>query len=205
MGSTLDGVGSDLSSVLSIGHSNHSLDRFLHLLSANGVGVLVDVRSSPQSRFASQFNAPALRDTLRAQGIRYLEMGPELGGRPDNPSYYDSEGHVRYDRLAASEPFLRGIDRLVQGSREYRVAVMCSEEDPANCHRWRLIGRVLGTRGIEMLHIRGDGTVETNEQVSASDVRQHRDLYQMPLFDAATDRWRSTKPVGALDRGERPR
>jgi uncharacterized protein (DUF488 family) len=198
-------VGNDLGNVLSIGHSNQGLDSFLHLLAANRIEVVVDVRSSPQSRFASQFNAPTLRDALRAQGMRYLEMGRELGGRPEDPTYYDSEGHVRYDRLAASEPFLRGIDRLVQGLCEYRVAVMCSEEDPANCHRWRLIGRVLGTRGIEMAHIRGDGTVETDEQVSASDLRQHRDLYQMPLFDAATDRWRSTKPVGAFDRGERSR
>lgn len=197
-------MGSDLS-VLSIGHSNHSLDRFLHLLAANAIDVVADVRSTPQSRFTSQFNAPTLSEALRAHGIRYVGMGRELGGRPDNPEYYDNDGHVRYDRLAQSEAFRRGVDRLVQGLHEYRIAVMCSEEDPANCHRWRLIGRVLASRGIKMAHIRGDGTVETDEQVSASDVRQHRDLYQMPLFDAKSNRWRSTKPVAAFDRSEQPR
>lgn len=198
-------MGSDLHAILSVGHSNHPLEQFLDLLAANRVDVVVDIRSSPQSRYASQFNAPTLRDALRTRRIRYLEMGRELGGRPDDPAYYDGDGHVRYDRLAASAPFQRGIDRLVHGSHDHVIAVMCSEEDPANCHRWRLVGRVLATRGIDMAHIRGDGTVDTNEQVADADVRQHRDLYQMPLFDGASPRWRSTKPVAAFDRGESPR
>lgn len=189
--------------ILSIGHSTHRLDRFLTLLAAHEIDVVVDVRSNPQSRHASQFNAPALRDALVAHRIRYLPMGEELGGRPSDREYYDADGHVRYDRLALSGPFLRGIDRLLEGSRSYRIAVMCSEEDPANCHRWRLIGRVLADRGIEMGHIRGDGTVQTNERVAASDVQQHRELYQTQLFDGATDRWRSTRPVASLGRDER--
>lgn len=189
--------------ILSIGHSTHGLDRFLELLASHEIDVVVDVRSNPQSRHASQFNAPTLQDALIARRIRYLPMGDELGGRPSNPDYYDADGHVRYDRVAASDAFLRGIDRLVQGSRTFRIAVMCSEEDPANCHRWRLIGRVLSRRGVEMGHIRGDGTVQANERVAASDVQQHRELYQTQLFDGTEDRWRSTKPVSAFGRDER--
>lgn len=196
-------MGNPSPTILSIGHSTHELDRLMGLLAAHRIDVVADVRSNPQSRHASQFNAPTLRDALIARGMRYLPMGDELGGRPRNPEYYDADGHVRYERVAASEAFLRGIDRLVEGTRTYRIAVMCSEEDPVNCHRWRLIGRVLSGRGIEMGHIRGDGTLQTNESIAASDVQQHRDLYQTRLFDGTADRWRSTKPIAAFGRDDR--
>ena len=146
--------------IFTIGHSNHSLEVFINLLQSHKIDVLVDVRSKPFSRFSPQFNKEGFEKAVKASGIRYLFLGKELGGRPQGSKFYDNYGFVLYSRIAESPLFLEGIDRLIKGIKTYRVAVMCSEENPANCHRRLLVGRVLAKRGISVRHIRGDGTVQ---------------------------------------------
>jgi uncharacterized protein (DUF488 family) len=92
--------------------------------------------------------------------MKYVFLGKELGGRPEGSEFYDEGGGVLYDRLAESALFLEGIDRLMEGVKGYRVAIMCGEEDPVKCHRRVLVGRVLEERGVRVKHIRGDGRVE---------------------------------------------
>lgn len=115
-------------SLLTVGHSNHSFERFLELLEEQGVEVLVDVRSNPYSRFASQFNRDPLAEAVKRAGIKYVFLGRELGGRPDGDEFYDDDGHVLYGRVSRSPLFLAGIDRLERGLGQHRVAIMCSEE-----------------------------------------------------------------------------
>src|SRR5947209_5869026 len=129
--------------LFSVGHSNHPLEKFIELLRSQQIEVLADVRSHPFSRFAPHFNGPSLAGALEAAGIRYLFLGKELGGRPVGEEFYDEEGRVLYNRLAASPLFRSGVERLRSGMRRYRVALMCSEENPDVCHRHLLIGRVL--------------------------------------------------------------
>lgn len=146
--------------VWTVGHSNHSLETFLGLLEAHGIQILADVRSQPFSRFSPQFNADTLKAALTEKGIRYSFFGDTLGGRPRDEEYYDRDGHVRYDRVAESDFFHEGVTRLERGvSRGYRVALMCSEEDPTVCHRHLLVARVLSGQGYPIWNIRGDGTV----------------------------------------------
>ncbi|MGH2544667.1 MAG: DUF488 family protein, partial [Ardenticatenaceae bacterium] len=134
--------------IFTIGHSNHSLEAFVELLQRQGIEVLVDVRSQPYSRYASHFGSRSLKEVVAASGMRYVFLGNELGGRPGGAYFYDEEGYVLYGRVAASSLFLEGIARLEQGIESYRVAIMCSEEDPVGCHRHLLVGRVLRERGI---------------------------------------------------------
>src|SRR5436309_14598733 len=98
-------------SVFSIGHSNLSSEAFCHLLKRHAIEVLVDVRSHPQSRYAPHFSLEPLRSSTRAAGIRYVFLGRELGGRPDDPAFYDPDGHVLYDRLAMSTLVQQGLAR----------------------------------------------------------------------------------------------
>src|SRR5205814_8178101 len=146
-----------MSTLYTIGHSNQELKDFLSLLNQHQIEVLVDVRSSPYSRFAPQFNQDEIKRTLTANGVRYLFMGDLLGGRPTDESFYDKGGHVMYWRLAQSPLFQEGIRRLENGMSEYRIAIMCSEEDPIECHRALLIGRVMTDKGTEVSHIRAQG------------------------------------------------
>lgn len=182
-------------SILSVGHSNHATEAFIGLLRAHGVDVLCDVRSHPASQYAHQFNEPQLRADLEAAGLRYLFLGHQLGGRPLGDDYYDAEGHVRYDRVAESAEFLAGIKRIEREAAERRVAMMCSEEDPAGCHRRLLVARVLGARGIEIRHVRADGRVQTESDVAAEEV-QRKLGSQRTLFDVVEAApWRSIRSV----------
>ncbi|HEY8506615.1 MAG TPA: DUF488 domain-containing protein, partial [Gemmataceae bacterium] len=146
--------------LFTVGHSNHSLDQFLDLLKRAEVQVLVDVRSYPYSRYVPHFNREEIETAVKRAGLRYLFLGRELGGRPDQEEYYDDEGRALYYRIARSPDFLGGIERLEAGIRRFRVAVMCSEENPAVCHRHLLVGRVMRERGAEVRHIRGDGSLQ---------------------------------------------
>jgi len=142
-------------SLFSIGHSNHSLEAFLGLLRANGIELVVDVRSHPVSRFSPHFNHGRLPDSLKREGVAYVFLGRELGGRPADARFYDEEGHVLYGRLSRTAAFRRGIAELEAIAREGRpAAIMCAEEDPSSCHRHLLIGPALARKGIALRHIR---------------------------------------------------
>ena len=148
-------------SVFTIGHSNHSAKKLAGLLKRHGIKVLADTRSRPYSKHAPHFNAHSLEAILSKDGIGYLFLGGELGGRPEEQMFYDTEGRVDYTLVGRSQPFLDGISRLEQEIGTRTVALLCSEEDPARCHRRLLVGRALEERGITLRHIRGDGSVET--------------------------------------------
>lgn len=174
--------------LLTVGHSNHTLDRFLELIAGAGIEVLVDVRSHPYSRFAPQFNREALAAAVRAADRKYLFLGQELGGRPTGDDYYDEEGHVLYGRVARSTFFSEGLERLEKGLRSHRVAVMCSEEDPTDCHRRLLVTRVLLDRGVAVSHLRGDGRLQSEADFGG--------FGQGDLFNGFEEAaWRSTRSV----------
>ena len=149
--------------VLTVGHSNHSLEIFVALLQQHGVTALADVRSAPYSRFNPQFNRKALERSLEAVGIVYVFMGRALGGRPDDPSCYE-DGRVRYDRLAETPLFREGLERIVDGAGRQRIALMCAEKEPLDCHRTILVGRSLAERGIAVAHILADGALEPHAE-----------------------------------------
>ena len=121
------------STAWTIGHSNHPIDVFLDLLAQRQIAVLVDVRSSPYSGYASHFNKEAIEHPLRQRDIKYLFLGDLLGGRAEGEQFYDAAGHVLYAEVARSSKFQQGIERLLDGIAKYRVALMCGEEDPAEC------------------------------------------------------------------------
>lgn len=183
-------------SVYTIGHSNHETDALLDLLRQHGIEVVVDVRSSPYSRFAAQFNREILRESLLADGFKYVYLGNEVGGRPQDLEYYDAEGHVLYGRVAASDAFASGIERLMTGISQYRVAMLCSEEDPTHCHRRLLISRVLSDRNVQVTHIRGNGTIQTEQELRLEAGDDPNAPRQHSLFgEKGRNQWRSTQSV----------
>lgn len=153
-------------SVLTIGHSNHPIERFLGLLRQHGVEVLVDARSKPFSRFSPQFSRKALGRAVTEASIRYLFMGDILGGRPEARECYGADGKVDYDLVEAQEFYQRGIERLLDGIARFRVCILCAEEDPTRCHRRLLITRTLVRQGVDVVHIRGTGAVEIEAEIA---------------------------------------
>jgi len=152
--------------VLTIGHSTHSIEAFEALLRQHGVSGVADIRSVPFSRYNPQFNEAAVESSLQSCGIRYEFLGRELGARPDDPSCYE-DGRVQYARLARQELFLHGLDRVIQLAHEYRVALMCAEKEPLDCHRTLLVAPELIERGLSVAHILADGRVEPHQATMA--------------------------------------
>jgi uncharacterized protein (DUF488 family) len=148
--------------IYTVGHSNHTVTTFLGLLQQHGVTTIADVRSAPYSRFAPQFSSGPLRDSLRNNDIKYASLGRELGARSSDPSCYE-DGRVQYERLARTEPFHAGIDRLIHGSHVETVAILCTEKDPLDCHRTLLVSRSLVEHGLHVDHIIADGSLESYE------------------------------------------
>jgi uncharacterized protein (DUF488 family) len=148
--------------VFSIGHSTHSAEAFLGLLRQHGVDAVADVRSSPFSRFNPQFNRALLDQFLKANGVHYVFLGRELGARTEDRSCYE-RGRVQYGRLAQTPLFQSGLDRIVEGAARFRIALMCAEKEPLECHRTLLVASALAARGVPVMHIHADGRLETHE------------------------------------------
>jgi uncharacterized protein (DUF488 family) len=149
--------------IYTVGHSNHPIEKFLELVRAYDVTAIADVRSTPFSRRNPQFNSKNLATSLEVCGIAYVFLGKELGARSEDSSCYDDDGRVQYRRLAQTPLFNRGIERVLAGTERYRLALMCAEKEPLDCHRTLLVSRALEARGATVIHILADGTLEPNQ------------------------------------------
>ena len=151
--------------IKTIGHSNHPIGRFVDLLKSGGVEAVVDVRSTPYSRRFPQFGRERLAQTLSAAGILYRYEGAALGGKPK-----DGAG---YDALAGRPDFKDALERLIVGSADTTLCLMCAEKEPLDCHRTVLVSQRLAERGAEIEHLLADGkrkphTVLEEELLEAS-------------------------------------
>ncbi len=191
------------SSVLyTVGHSSQLFEAFLDLLHQHEIQLVADVRSSPYSRHSPQFSKEGLERQLPEAGLSYRFLGHVLGGLPQDSQFYDTEGYVLYDRIAASPPFHQEMTALLQQAVTDRTALLCGEEDPSECHRRLMLGRVALDRGYDVSHIRGDGELHS-ETSMAEEERFQQTKGQLFLFDPEDEKlWRSARPVS---RKKRPR
>lgn len=152
-----------MATLYTVGHSNHSIDKFVGLLTTNSITAIADVRSQPFSKRYPQFNKERLAAVLAQQGIAYVFLGNELGARSEDPSCYEN-GKVQYGRLAATPLFRAGIERVLVGAQRFRLALMCAEKEPLDCHRTLLVSRALESAGASIVHILADASVEPQER-----------------------------------------
>lgn len=152
--------------IFTVGHSTHSLEEFVALLKKYGVDVLADVRSAPYSRFNPHFNRETLAKELKVLGIVYVFLGRELGARSEDPACYE-DGRVQYQCLARAPLFLSGIDRVLHGAFKYKIALMCAEKDPIECHRSLLVARKIFELGVPVIHIKADGNIENHHEMES--------------------------------------
>lgn len=148
--------------VFTIGHSTQPLEQFVSLLKRHGITAIADVRSAPYSRHNPQFNRESLRDALKQESISYVFLGKELGARSEDECCY-LHNKVSYSRLAKTDLFKAGIKRVLEGARTYRVALMCAEKDPLDCHRTILVSRELVKEDVKVTHISQSGALEPHE------------------------------------------
>lgn len=182
-------------SIFTVGYANRSVDALITLMKRESVQFLIDVRSTPSSKFKPDFSREALDDRMRGAGIRYVFMGDMLGGRPEDPSCYEN-GHVIYSIVKGKSFFVSGIDRLVDAYKKgFRVSLLCTETKPEDCHRSKLIGLSLVQRGVDVIHLGPEGQYQ-----SQADVMARLDTAQVPLFGDALC---SRKAYPVMARGSR--
>ncbi|MGK7946677.1 MAG: DUF488 family protein [Microcystaceae cyanobacterium] len=186
--------------LFTIGHSNLDIDSFIDLLTQQGVTALADVRSSPYSRYLPHFNRELLKNSLSKLGIKYVFLGQELGARSQDKSCYVEQKAV-YEKIAQTQPFVQGLERLIKGSQSYRIALMCAEKDPITCHRAILVCQHLKQFPLEINHILQDGSVESHQHLEERLLKIHQlnqpepnATVQLSLFEDST----STSPNQTL-------
>lgn len=151
--------------IYTVGYGNRSPEQFIGLLGEHKISLLVDVRSVPRSGYQQEFNRGELEEMLGQAGIHYQWMGELLGGRPDQDYLYDQEGHVDYQACQRDLLFQRGFQKILELSQHQKLALMCSELRPEECHRSRIIGEGLGQLGVEIRHIDQNGALISQEQI----------------------------------------
>lgn len=159
--------GTDGIRIHTLGHSRHSIERFVELVRAHGVALIVDVRGQPFSRFNPQFNREHFKEALAAAGIDYLWRGDALSGRPKDPDFRGPDDQVVWDKLRHWPALSEGLEEVLARAGEVPLALVCAEEDPVRCHRRFLLTAPLVERGAEVVHIRGNGRVVTEEELRA--------------------------------------
>jgi uncharacterized protein (DUF488 family) len=161
--------------IYSIGHSNREVDDFISLLQTYEIEYLIDVRSSPYSKMFPVYNRETFQDLLKQKGFTYLYLGDLLGGLPKDPDCYieytdkKKEGarKIDYSKIEKKEFYVTGLERLKTAhAKGLKVAVMCSELNPEECHRSKLIGVSLQKDGIIMQHISRNGKLTDQNEVN---------------------------------------
>lgn len=156
----------NVSTIYSIGHGNKKTEDFIRELKAFEISYLIDIRSKPYSKWNPAFNKAELENSLKGNNISYVFLGNQLGGLPSDSSCYDSEGKVVYDLIKEKDFFKEGLKRLIQANeKKIKLAVMCSESAPGECHRSKLIGQELLKAGISLNHIISPNLEKTQETV----------------------------------------
>jgi len=145
--------------IYTIGHSNITRGSFIEILKSFEIQLVVDVRSSPYSKFVPNFNRENLKTALNDCDIKYLFLGDKIGGKPKDKRYYQ-DGKVDYSLIAKSSHYTEGIDKIIELDNDNNMVLMCSEEDPYNCHRHDLITQSVVKKGLEVVHIRKNGKLD---------------------------------------------
>jgi len=175
--------------VFTIGHSTHEIEYFIGLLNKFDINCVIDVRSSPYSSRVPQFNKPSLNSVLREQNIIYMHFEKEFGARHTKPSLLDEDGKVDFEKVRETDEFKQGVQRLKNGlDRGYKVALMCSEANPFDCHRFSMISYQLVKEGMHVKHILQNGNSVDNSELEDWLLKKYHKklLPQSTFFEAVT-------------------
>ena len=147
-----------------VGHSNMSAEELVGMLKQRGITQVIDVRSTPYSRYVPHFNRDNIRATLERNGTGYTHMGDALGGRPQDDRLYDRDGRANYELMAQEKTFQDRVRQMEEMTEDSHILLMCTEADPMRCHRTLLVSQELASRGADIIHLMRDGQQESHEE-----------------------------------------
>lgn len=168
-----------------VGHSQHEFEYFSKLLKKYEIDYLLDVRSTPYSKYAEIYNKEQLSILLSTKGIKYSFMGKFFGARPDNIDLYNEEGYLDFEKVSHSDLFIKGIENVIWGlERGNNIVLMCTEKDPIDCHRAIMVARAFFLNGIAVKHILPNGKIQTQQELDERLLdRYFPDRAQLSIFN----------------------
>lgn len=167
--------------IYTVGHSTHSREYFLELLTVHKIDCLIDVRSIPASAYNPQFNKEVLQIALKKQDIQYMHFAKEFGARHSLPHLLDADGRVDFEKVRQSSDFLAGIGRLEKGlARGYTIALMCAEAEPLDCHRFSLVSMYLAQHEFSVRHILKDKSLKDNTDLETELMKKYAKKLPQP-------------------------
>jgi len=194
----------DIQIIYTIGHSTHHLDYFLELIREYDVNCIVDVRSVPASSYNPQYNQEQFKNFLKNNKINYLHFAEEFGARQTDPELLDDKGKLDFDKVRKSWSFNNGIERIRQGLRKGQIiAIMCSESEPLDCHRFSMVSVGLAEDGLEVKHILKDRSLKTNVELERDLLEKYKKkISQRDLFNNGITREMQLKEAYRLKNQE---
>ena len=158
------------------------VDDFVAALNEHGIQIVIDVRSRPYSAYHEQYNKDVLERHLKAAGIFYFNYAKQFGARQEDVSLYKN-GRLDFELFSNSPSFLDGINRVEKSSA--KIAFMCAEKHPTDCHRAILVTRAFGDRGHSIIHIKPDITLSQTDVEDELLEKFYPEREQTCLFEEA--------------------
>lgn len=159
----MDFISIEKKQIYTIGYSAFEIDEFVSILKLYNITAISDVRSSPYSKFKPDYNREFLSKKLKENNIQYVFLGNNLGARFEDKTVYINST-VNFELASKLDCFKNGVQRLVEGSKKYTIALLCAEKDPIECHRSILIAKNISNI-FDVFHILADSTTETHKQL----------------------------------------
>lgn len=176
--------------IYTIGHSTEPVECLITRLKQHAINCVVDVRSIPYSQYAHQYNASFIKGMLREVHINYLYMGKEFGARQEKAQYFDEKGILDFLKYQKSPSFQNGVIRIENGiKKDYKIAFMCTEKDPIDCHRNIMVAKYFFNQGYSIGNIMIDGSIQEQEEVEQRLLDQYfPDRNELTLFELIEDK-----------------
>ena len=167
-----------------IGYSNYKTQKLLTLLKLHTIQYILDVRSVPYSQRNPQYNRENIKLSLEENNIHYIFIGNLLGARYDNPDlYFFNKQVVDFKKIRKLDSFKQGIKSVMNYlEQKHNIALMCSEKDPFNCHRFVLISYSLVKQGISVKHILDNGDILLNDSLEERLISKYKINYKQQTF-----------------------
>lgn len=152
--------------IYTLGHSNYPFDKFIEILKKYDINCVVDIRSTPYSKYNTQYNKEFLHETLKNLGYTYIYMADEFGAKRKTKVSYNDEGYADFDKVILEDEFKRGIERLKVGcSKNYKIVLLGAMQEPIRCHRAILLGKELIKAGFDVKHIMHEGDLKVQSEL----------------------------------------
>ena len=138
--------------IYTIGYSGFSIEDFVKKIKNNNINCVIDVRSSPFSKYFPQYNKEFVKKYLNNNNILYMNF-LEFGARQTDPKFFNPKGYLDFEKYTQSLSFLHGTERVVNGiAKGYNIALMCAEKEPSHCHRTIMISRWFSKNDFNIIH-----------------------------------------------------